>query len=119
MDCSQEGRCGTRLHRSISTLQVFKYLREGRVTAQIYIADKLHDCLLSAFHNFNTKLGQRKWGKNNPILPQQSENQAKNLSTVLAKTLVKICIESKHKFKAFDLPSSTKSFSFLKSQNNH
>lgn len=56
VDWGQEGRCGTRLHRSISTLQVFKYLREGHVTAQIYIADKLHDCLFSAFHNFNRKI---------------------------------------------------------------
>lgn len=59
----QEGRCGTRLHRSISTLQVFKYLRGGHVTAQIYIADKLHDCLFSAFHNFNRKIRSNERGE--------------------------------------------------------
>lgn len=59
----QEGRCGTRLHRSISTLQVFKYLREGHVTAQIYIADKLHDCLFSALHNFNRKIRSNERGE--------------------------------------------------------
>jgi len=34
-------------------------LRAGCVTAQIYIADKLHDRPFSTFHNFNKKLGHK------------------------------------------------------------
>lgn len=39
------------------------YLREGRVTTQIYIADKLHDRPFSTFHNFSKKLGHMKSGE--------------------------------------------------------
>lgn len=62
----QEGRCGTRPHRSISARQVFKYLRGGHVTAQIYIADKLHHCLFSAFHNFNRKIRSNERSEEEP-----------------------------------------------------